>query len=106
MAVLAHPKTWQRPAAIVRVRPVDLTPEERANLARALRFLRVRAGSGAKLAALLGVARQTTDRAMGKRAAGGAFLALRAARLAGVPVEAVLGGAWPPEGACAHCGRG
>lgn len=29
----------------------------------------------------------------------------RAARLAGVPVEDVLAGRWPVEGACPHCGR-
>jgi hypothetical protein len=104
MTVLTHTKTWQRPTtALARTRMRELTEVERANLRRALRFLQVRAGSGPKLAALLGVSR--VDRATGKRASGGALLALRAARLAGVPVEAILGGAWPPQGACAHCGR-
>ena len=105
MAVLTHPKTWRRPAEPARARAPELTLEERQNLRRALRFLRVRAGSGVKLAALLGVTSRMPDRAMGKRAAGTALLALRAARLASVPIEAILGGAWPPEGACPHCGR-
>ena len=85
----------------------ELTETERANLRRAPRFLQVRAGSGAKLAALLGVARLTLDRATGKRAKGSVLLSLRAARLAKkTSVEAVLGERGPPEGACPHCGRG
>jgi hypothetical protein len=30
---------------------------------------------------------------------------LRASRLAGVPMETILAGEWPQEGACPHCGR-
>ena len=38
----------------------------------------------------------------GKPSAG---MAIRVARLARVSVFDVLGGVWPPEGACPHCGR-
>lgn len=106
MTVLAKRETWRSAAALARrAVSADLTEAERANLRRALRFLRTRAGSGLKLARLLRVGRQTLDRATGTGAKGTASLSLRAARLAGVAVEDVLAGTWPPAGACAHCGR-
>jgi hypothetical protein len=103
MTVLTKREVWRRSAPLALPDRADLTPDERANLARALLFLRVRAGSWAKLAGALRVNPRTLERATGARARGTASLALR---VAGVSVEAVLGGAWPPEGACAHCGRG
>ena len=108
MTVLATKKTWATSAHIVRVRPTlasELAPEESAAVKRALLFLRARHGCLAKLAGALGVGRDGLARAFTKRGKVGALLALRAARLAGVPVEAVLSGAWPAEGACPHCGR-
>jgi hypothetical protein len=106
MTVLTRREEWRRPAALaVRAKAPELTEEERAHLQRALRFLRVRAGSGPKLAAALGIGVKALDRAIGKRVRGGALLALRAARLAGIPVEDVLSGAWPSPEACPHCGR-
>jgi hypothetical protein len=103
MGVLQGPKVWKktRPAT---ARQPDLSDEERAHLARALVFLRVKAGSSILLAKALGVSEPTITRgASDKRAT--ASLALRVARLAGQPVDAVLAGAWPKEGACPHCGR-
>lgn len=32
-------------------------------------------------------------------------MAFRVARLAGVTFEDVIGGKWPPPGACPHCGK-
>lgn len=103
--VLTSPVVWRR-APLATSKAPELTDEERANLRRALRFLRVRAGSGAKLAKALQFSRPVLARALGRKAHGTASLALKTARLAGASVEDVLSGAWPPEGACAHCGRG
>ena len=105
MTVLTSPKTWRRPMALTRTRTPDLTESERANLARALRFLQVRAGSGAKLAAALGVCAAVVERGVAKQPRGTASLALRAARLSGQPIDSILLGYWPEEGACPHCGR-
>jgi len=70
--------------------------------AAALRFLRTRLGGGAKLGAAIKLGRKTVDKvSLGRRP--GAGLAIRAARLAGVPIEDVLSGAWPKAGACPRC---
>ncbi|MDA4131887.1 MAG: hypothetical protein OK454_02000, partial [Thaumarchaeota archaeon] len=83
----------------------DLTDEERANVRRAFHFLRIRVGSGAKLAAMLRISNATLYRILSPNGKPGTSVAFKAARLAGVSVEAVVGGAWPPEGGCPHCGR-
>jgi hypothetical protein len=105
--VLVRTEVWQKPRAPRPSRVGDLTFEERENVRRALKFLRSKLGSGPKLARALDVhptmlKKMIPPQARCKPQAG---LALRAARLAGVPVEDVLSGAWPPEGACPHCGR-
>lgn len=93
-----------RPANETR-RASDLTPEEQANVRAAIRWLAKRHGGVRKLAALLGVSYPTANRACLKGGRPSAALAIRAARVAGASVEAVLGGTWPPPGACPHCGR-
>lgn len=83
-----------------------LTPEQAARVRAALRVLRIRLGGGQPLAKALGVRLQTVERlcsAKGKPPGAGA--AIRAAALAGVPVEDVLSGAWPKAGSCPLCGR-
>lgn len=73
----------------------DLTGQEQANVRAALRFLRVRSGGWDALA-------------KGARFAVNSLrhVAVRLARFAGVPVDDVLAGRYPPPGACPHCGRG
>jgi hypothetical protein len=105
MKVLTERVTWkrERPASETR-RASDLTPEEQANVRTALAFLRVRSGGWAKLAAAMRVNVTTLSNA--PRRAVSAGLALQAARVAGVALEAILRGEWPAKGLCAHCGRG
>ena len=86
-------------------RTPDLTPDEIVNVKRALRVLKVRHESIAALAAVLGVNEETLRNATVRQRKPSVGLALRAARLAGVPLEDVLSGAWPKVGSCPHCGR-
>src|ERR1017187_1127523 len=102
MAILTTAKTWRRAARVHKV--PDLSEEESADIKRALVFLRVRC-SGAKLAKALRVNVTTVTRTLSAKGKPSAAIALRAARLAGQPLDRVLDGSWPPEGACAHCGR-
>lgn len=65
----------------------------------ALRFLRARCGGAKNLAKVLRVDRTTLN------AAASPTTAFRVARLAGVGVDDVLTGKYPPVGACPHCGH-
>ena len=105
MTVLSKRETWGklRPQNETR-RSSDLTPEEQKNVRAAIRFLRTRMGGNAKLAAALRANRASVDRGCLPNSRPSAGLALRVARVAGVPLEDVLQGAWPPAGACPHCG--
>jgi hypothetical protein len=104
--VLTEPKRWARPRDPSKTRrSSDLTPEEQANAKAAFRVLRVRTGSVAKLAEMLSAKAKTVTEALSERGRPSAGLALRAARLAGVPLEDLLSGSWPVAGACPHCGR-
>lgn len=106
MTILVAPKRWQRTKALASIdRSPDLTVEEMANLRAALHFLRKRLSGARKLALALRVNESLVDRALLPRSKPSVGLALRAARLAGVSVEDVLTGAWPPAGACPYCGR-
>jgi hypothetical protein len=104
MTILSKREVWRKPRPANQTRrSIDLTLEEQANVREALRFLARRLGDTSKLAKAMGAHRETVQRP----ARGGvvsAGIALRAARIAGVSVEDVLGGAWPPAGACPHCG--
>lgn len=82
----------------------DLTTKEQANVRIALRFLRTRCGTWAALAQALGSSLGTVVHA-GTKQCVSASLAVRVARLAGVPVDDVLTGRYPPEGICPHCGH-
>ena len=106
MAILRGPKSWHapRPANETR-RASDLTPEEQANVKRALAVLVRRLGSRKALATALRVNPHTLHWYMQRRGRPTAGVAIRAARLAGVAVEELLAGKWPVEGACPHCGR-
>ena len=101
MAVLTHPVSWRRTAK--RDVESDLSPQERANVRKALQFLAKRYGTYAKLADAMKAKRATILAA--NRGTVSAGIALRASRAAGVPLEAILTGAWPKPTACPHCGR-
>ena len=104
--ILTERMSWRksRPSDRPR-RSSDLTPDEQANAKAAIRVLARRLGGAAKLAEALGAKPATVGNATGTRRTVSAGLALRAARLAGVPLEDMLSGAWPVAGSCPHCGR-
>jgi hypothetical protein len=103
--VLVKREVWRKPRPLTETRrSTDLTPAEQENVRRALRFLAKRHGDTSKLAKAMAAHRETVQRP----ARGGvvsAGIALRAAKIAGRPLEDLLSGAYPPEGACPHCGR-
>lgn len=83
----------------------DLTAEEQDNVRAALRFLHAKSGTWPNVAKALRahvVGLRTTAR--GARTAT-ASLAVRVARFAGVSVDDVLTGRFPPAGVCPHCGQ-
>lgn len=84
----------------------DLTPEEQANVRLALRFLRARGGGWTLVAKALRFERATVQNAVAGGDSVSARLAFRVARLAGVALEDVLDGTYPPADVCPHCGRG
>ena len=83
----------------------DLTPAEQANVRAAIRFLAIRHGNYRALAKAMGSKRGTVLSTV-RRGSVTAGIALRIARVAGVPLEDVLAGRWPVEGMCPLCGRG
>ena len=106
MTVLTTRVAWRKPKQLgTGARTPDLTPEERANVQAALRVLRQRLGGYAQLATALGVSRVRLATVGSRNGKPSLSHALRAARLAGVPLEHVLSGAWPRPGSCPHCGR-
>lgn len=82
-----------------------LTQEEQENGRRALRFLRFRVGGWKTMAIGLGFKRKTLTNVSEKTKGVSVNLAFRIARMAGVSVEDVITGKFPPPGACPHCGR-
>lgn len=107
MTVLTKRETWARlrPARSSPRRLDELSTEEQASVQAALAFLRRRYGSWPKLAAALSFPAQSLWRSVKGRRQLTAGLALRVARLAGVPTDEVLSGAWPKTGMCPHCGH-
>jgi hypothetical protein len=103
VAILSHPISWRRAAQ--RDVQADLTPEEQENVKEALRFLSKRHGSTGKLAEAMGVTRARVLEASSRARGVTAGLALKASRVAKVPLETILSGAWPKPTACPHCGR-
>jgi hypothetical protein len=77
----------------------DLTQAEVAHVRAAARFLRARMGGWVMVAKALRVSKKTA------RLASTPTMALRIARIAGVGVDAVLAGEYPPAGTCPHCGQ-
>lgn len=83
----------------------DLTTAEQGHVRAALQFLRARCGGWAPLAQVLRAKPTALARVGNGRRGTTASLAVRIARLACVGVDDVLGGRFPPAGACPHCGR-
>ncbi len=77
----------------------DLTAKEVASVRAAVQFLRARCGGWAQVAKALRMSKSTARRAASP------MVAFRVARFAGVGVDDVLTGAFPPPGTCPHCGR-
>jgi hypothetical protein len=82
----------------------DLTKEEQAHVRAALRFLRARCGGWKNVARVLRGSCITLRCAANGRPVS-ASLAVRVARFAGVGVDEVLNGRFPPPGACPYCGH-
>ena len=105
MTILTKREVWRKPRPTDKTRrSSDLTPDEQANVRKALRFLAVRLGDWPKLAQAM-KANQATVWAAGWKRGVSAGIAVRAARVAGVPVEEILSGRWPKPNACPMCGR-
>jgi hypothetical protein len=77
----------------------DLTPEEAKNARTAIRFLKARCGGAKNLAKALRVDRTTLNTTPSPTTI------FRIAKLAGVGVDDVLTGKYPPAGTCPHCGH-
>ncbi len=85
-----------------RAASADLTAKEEAHVRVALRYLRDRIGTIDTLAKALRFRRSTIADVLGG-AGVSASLAFRVARLAGVAVDDVVSGKFPP--ACPQCGQ-
>jgi len=104
MTVLTKRETWEKSRALTTARrSSDLTLQEQQNVKVAIPFLAKRFGTYRKLSEAMGAQRATVMLA-GHSGVVSAGIALRAARVAGVPVEAILTGEWPPSGMCPYCG--
>lgn len=83
----------------------DLTAEEQKHVRKALRFLRARCGNHVAVAKALRFGQSTLTNALGGYTVS-ASLAVRVARLAGVSIDDLLAGKYPPAGTCPYCGHG
>lgn len=70
------------------------------NVRAAIRFLRIRCGGWVPLSKALRFTRSTLQKVGATPA-----VAFRVARLAGVGVDDLLAGKYPPPGTCPHCGH-
>jgi len=107
VAILTETITRRRPR---RARTFELSAAEQANVKKALRFIYKRQfRDWSEFAAQLGCYRHTVIMAAGKgnshQSRPSIGLAVRAAQIAGVPVESILSGCWPNDNTCPRCGR-
>jgi hypothetical protein len=82
----------------------SLSDAEQAFVRLALRALRIKYRTAANLARALGMSRTTVAQSIGSYPVS-PELAIRSAKLAGVPVSDVLTGAWPGPRVCRTCGQ-
>ena len=106
MTILRERVTWRRTRTEPKTRyaTLDLTQEEREHVRVAFRFLRRRYGSNVALAAALQASPRSLSRVMGTRGKPSAGILMRAAKLAGMPLERILAGKYPKRGTCPGCG--
>lgn len=102
--ILTKSTLWRR-ANAKPSRRTELTQEEQQNVRSALRVLRARLGGDTSLAKMLGITFSKLAWCMSRRGKPGASLAIYAARLASVPVEDILTGAFSSSNTCPLCGR-
>lgn len=105
MTILRERETWKRERRAKASPGLLLTDEERAHVKTALAFLRTRHGGAEKLAAVMRVRQPLIENVLARRGRPMPAMAIAVARAAQVTVDAILTGAWPPEGMCPHCGR-
>lgn len=108
MAILRERQVWKRVDHRRAWNSVNtLSHDEQAHVRVALLTLHARHGSWETVARIMNVHEENLLRlATSARHPPSAGIALRAARLAGVPVEDVLSGAFPGRKACPACGWG
>lgn len=83
----------------------DLTSDEQDNVRAALRFMRAQAGTWESLAKGLRTQARALSDIVAGRNGGTARLVYRLARVAGVGIDDVLEGRFPPAGVCPYCGH-
>lgn len=107
MAILRMKETWKRAPAVRRKgeRLDQLDDAERANVGAAMRVLKAKRGNWKALARALRVSIMIMNRLAQGHTKPTAGLALRLAKLAGVPVEDVLSGKYAKAEVCPHCGQ-
>ena len=107
MTILRTRTVWARPKSLAPRRgfsPEDFTPEEQANIKRALRSLKRRLGTWRDVASALGVTYRRVRVASFKNTKPSLAIAFRLARVVGVGLGEILSGAWPAPGTCPMCG--
>lgn len=106
MTVLRERVVWRRKRSVAYcARTGKLTPEEQANVMAALHELRARMGTWGAVALAFGVHVKTMKRIKRGAITPSARHAISAARLLGVGVDDVLGGAARKAGVCPLCER-
>lgn len=83
----------------------DLTDKEQRHVRTAIRFLRLRVGASAPVAAALHYQYDTIEKVVNGRKPVTAALALRVARFADVAIDDLLAGRWLSPRTCPHCGH-
>ena len=106
MTILTEKKTWTRersPTAQHRKDRATLTPEQQANMRRALRHLVKRHGTRARLAAAMGMSIHGFAKARTPCRPQSPRLAVIVARVAVCSVDDILTAKWPPPVTCPRC---
>jgi hypothetical protein len=84
---------------------LDLTQAEQDRVRFALRYLRSRSGGWKPLALALGFARRSLIKIRAGEKGVSPRMTMRVAKFAGVPVDDLLAGRFPPVGTCQRCGH-
>lgn len=83
----------------------DLTAQEQTHVRTALAFLRAKFGTWETLGRMLRFEPATFVHVLAGRKAASPTMAFRVARLAGVGIDDLLAGRFPPPDTCQHCGH-